>query len=175
MRIAFRQGAELRLSLREWLRTAAWALRDRQWRTAGAALVFAAAGIRWRVSMLGELSPWAWLVAMLVVSAGCGSSDVSDAPIAASLVSALGAFAYALRTKVTTTARTQGVVERALEKRDSEIEKLREAHAAEMKQLRLLFEAALGREALANRRCESMASEFAQWRVEHGIQGSRRF
>lgn len=162
------------LTVREWLRTAAWALRDRQWGTAGAALVFAFSGVRWRVSLLGELPPWAWMLAMLVVSAGCGSGDVSDAPIAASLVSALGAFAYALRTKVTTAARTQGVVERALEKRDSEIEKLRESHALEVAQLRLLFEAALGREAAANRRCESMASEFSAWRRDNGIQRSQR-
>ena len=162
------------LTVREWLRTAAWAAHDGHFRAAAAALMLAGSAIRWRVSMLGELPPWAWLLAMLVVSAGCGSGDVSDAPIAASLVSALGAFAYALRTKVTTTARTQGVVERALEKRDKEIEKLREVHSAEVAQLRLLFEAALGREAAANRRCETMAAEFSAWRRDNGIQRSQR-
>ena len=172
MRETFRHSSLL--TVREWLRTAAWALRDGHWSAAAAALVFAGSAIRWRVSMLGELPPWVWMVAMLVVSAGCGSGDVSDAPIAASLVSALGAFAYALRTKVTTTARTQGVVERALEKRDKEIEKLREVHSAEVAQLRLLFEAALGREAAANRRCESMAAEFSAWRRDNGIQRSQR-
>lgn len=117
MRDTLRRQDELRRTVREWLHTTAWAARDGHWRAVGAALVLAASALRWRLSLLGELPAWVWGLAMIVVSAGCGAADVGDdAPIAVSFVSAMGAFAYALRTKVTSDARTQSAVLKAMER-----------------------------------------------------------
>jgi len=68
-----------------------------------------------RFSRLGDAPAWMWMLAMMIVSAGCDATDTGDAPIAASLVSAIGAFAYAHRVRVTSDARTQNAVLAAME------------------------------------------------------------
>lgn len=100
-----------------WLRASWGAARDRQWGGALAALVLAAASVRVRFSMLGDLPPWMWMAAIITTFAGCsGVAGADDAPIAAALVSALGAFAYALRVRVTSDARTQQAIISAMER-----------------------------------------------------------
>ena len=112
-----------------------------------------------RFSLLGELSPWVWLSVILLLTTGCDVADFGGGPMIGSLVAALGSFAYALRTKVTADAKIQEAILAALTSRDLEIA-----------QIRLLFEAAIGRERMALNRLEALSEEFEDWRKEHGMQ-----
>lgn len=125
--------------------------------------------LRARISLLGELSPWVWLLAILATTAGCDAT-IGDGPTGGALVAALGAFAYALRVRVTSDARTAGAVVDALAARDKEIA-----------QLRLLFEetraAAIEsqeRERTALKRLDALSEEFETWRRQHGLQRTPR-
>lgn len=128
--------------------------------------------------LIARLPRWFWLSATIALFAGCtGNSAIVGAMDLSSFVGSIPGLiaaivgisqAYAMKTKAdaalaTAEAETTSAVAKALLNRD-----------AEVTQLRLLVEAAIGRESICQKRLDALDEQFRDFRDEHLSQRSRR-